>query len=128
MIEWQLNEIIAKRGISGKDLANKIKVHPNTVSRLRTTEEKKMPHIDGDLLDNLCKALDCSPVDLIKFTPPGQKTEEVSKMDVKSTVGRLHKITHEIIKVISPKYVEIPQEEIIDVMSQISNVLIENLC
>ncbi|MBR8840833.1 MAG: helix-turn-helix domain-containing protein [Stigonema ocellatum SAG 48.90 = DSM 106950] len=125
MIEWQLNEIIAKRGISGKELANKIKVHPNTVSRLRTSEDKKMPHIDGDLLDNLCTALECSPVDLIKFTPPGQKTEEVSKMDVKSTVGRLHKITHEIIEVISP-IVQIPPEKIIHVISQISNVLIEN--
>lgn len=126
MIEWQLNEIIAKRGISGKELANKIKVHPNTVSRLRTSEDKKMPHIDGDMLDNLCKALDCSPVDLIKFTPPGQKTEKILKTDYRSTLSRLNKITHEIIEVISP-IVQIPPEKIIHVMSQISNVLVENL-
>lgn len=124
MIKWRLSEIIAKRGISGKDLADKIKVHPNTVSRLRNSPE--MPSIDGDLLDKLCNALNCFPVDLIEYIPLGQKIEENPKIEVKNTLDRFQKITSEIIRIINP-IVEIPSDQLINVIDKIFQILIDNM-
>lgn len=67
MIIWKLNEIMALRRFSGKVLAEKLDIHPNTISRLRKTDE--MPTINGDLLEKLCIALSCSPYDLIEYIP-----------------------------------------------------------
>jgi len=65
MITWRLNEIMAERRMSGKDLAEILKTHPNTVYRMRKVE--RMPSIDGETLDKLCEALDCTPNDLISY-------------------------------------------------------------
>lgn len=75
MIVWKLNQIMALRRFSGKQLAEKLEIHPNTISRIRKTDQ--MPTIDGNLLEKLCLALDCSPSDLIEYIPPeGQTNSE----------------------------------------------------
>lgn len=60
---------MAERRISGKDLAKEINVHPNTIYRLRQTDE--MPSIDGNMLEKLCNALECELTDLIERAPNG---------------------------------------------------------
>lgn len=68
-IKWRLNRLMAERRISGKDLAKEINVHPNTIYRLRQTDE--MPSIDGNMLEKLCNALECELTDLIEHAPNG---------------------------------------------------------
>lgn len=65
MITWRLNQIMAERRMSGKGLAEILKTHPNTVYRMRKVE--RMPSIDGETLDKICEALDCTPNDLIGY-------------------------------------------------------------
>jgi putative transcriptional regulator len=66
-IKWKLNRLMAERRISGKDLAKEINVHPNTIYRLRRTDE--MPSIDGNILEKLCNALGCELTELIECAP-----------------------------------------------------------
>lgn len=68
-IKWRLNRLMAERRISGKDLAKELNVHPNTIYRLRRTDE--MPSIDGNMLEKLCDALRCELTDLIERLPNG---------------------------------------------------------
>ena len=68
-IKWRLNRLMAERRISGKDLAKEINVHPNTIYRLRRTDE--MPSIDGNMLEKLCNALGCELTELIERAPNG---------------------------------------------------------
>lgn len=68
-IKWKLNRLMAERRISGKDLAKEINVHPNTIYRLRRTDE--MPSIDGNMLEKLCNALECELTELIERAPNG---------------------------------------------------------
>lgn len=56
---------MAERRMSGKELAEILKTHPNTVYRMRKVE--RMPSIDGETLDKICEALDCTPNDLIGY-------------------------------------------------------------
>ncbi|HYX18568.1 MAG TPA: helix-turn-helix transcriptional regulator [Nostoc sp.] len=68
-IKWRLNRLMAERRISGKDLAKELNVHPNTIYRLRRTDE--MPSIDGNMLEKLCNVLGCELTDLIERGPNG---------------------------------------------------------
>lgn len=67
MIRWRLNQLMAQKRISGKDLARALETHPNTIYRLRRTDE--MPMLDGERLNNLCLVLGCVPTDLIDYVP-----------------------------------------------------------
>ena len=79
MIFWCLDAVINDRKIKGKELAELIEVHPNTISRLRNSSE--LPHIDGELLDKLCKALDCHLFDLIQFVPERQTSDFADRLE-----------------------------------------------
>ena len=67
MIKWHLNRVMADRRIRGKTLASWLGVHPNTVYRLRNADT--MPSVDGELLENLCKLLDCRLWELVEQVP-----------------------------------------------------------
>ena len=69
IIKWRLNRLMAERRVSGKDLAEQLNVHPNTIYRLRRTDE--MPSIDGNMLEKLCNALECELSELIERAPNG---------------------------------------------------------
>lgn len=55
---------MAEKRITGKELAGMLEVHPNTVSKLRCTDE--MPSINGKTLSKLCQILQCQFTDLIE--------------------------------------------------------------
>ncbi len=64
MIYWKLNRVMADKRITGKELAQMLEVHPNTVSKLRRTDE--MPSINGRMLAKLCQMLQCQFTDLLE--------------------------------------------------------------
>lgn len=55
VIKWRLAEIMARYKIKGNELADKLKVRPNTISNLKNAHT--MPRLDGDKLNDLCIAL-----------------------------------------------------------------------
>jgi putative transcriptional regulator len=93
MIKWKLNELMGVNKISGKDLAEKISQHPNTVSRMRRSE--CMPPINGELLDKLCCVLNCTPSDLIEFLPTS--SEAFSSGSPKE--DSLEKVVYQVVQV-----------------------------
>ncbi len=67
MIRWRLRVIMAEKNINNKTLAEMTGLNPVTISRLKNTDELKQ--ISGHVLNQLCSVLECTPNDLIQFTP-----------------------------------------------------------
>ncbi|WP_416666205.1 helix-turn-helix domain-containing protein [Egbenema bharatensis] len=67
MIRWRLREVMARQRMKNIRLAELMGLHPNAISYLKNQD--KMPRINGDTLDSLCKYLECTPSDLIEYTP-----------------------------------------------------------
>jgi putative transcriptional regulator len=66
MIRWKLRQVMADRNVTNRALAEAIGVHETSISNLKRRDT--MPRVDGELLDGLCKALHCTPADLITYT------------------------------------------------------------
>ncbi|MBD2468750.1 helix-turn-helix transcriptional regulator [Nostoc sp. FACHB-145] len=67
-IKWNLAYLMLERDIKTGELAEITGLHPNTISKLKAYRE--MPkRLDRDTLNQLCKALNCHPGDLLKFEP-----------------------------------------------------------
>ncbi|MBW4585140.1 helix-turn-helix domain-containing protein [Aetokthonos hydrillicola Thurmond2011] len=101
MIVWRLSRLMAERRVSGKQLAEILHVHPNTVSRLRRAFT--MPPIDGDLLNKLCQELKCIPSDLIEYIPsedeiPASKLSTVSEVKNEQNIAELSQSIAEAIQ------------------------------
>lgn len=135
MIRWHLKHIIEQRGISGKELAKKLEVHPNTVSRLRNTKDDRMPHIDGELLNSLCENLNCSPLDLIEYIPHGQVTKDIPNktkhnsnlelMEFNSNLEWSAEITKELVRVVDTLVTDgIPSDKLAKVTVEIMKKVI----
>ena len=60
-----LDVMMAKRKISGGELAEKIGITPANLSILKTGKAKA---IRFSTLDAVCKALDCQPGDILEYT------------------------------------------------------------
>lgn len=75
MIRWRLRIVMADRNIGTQDLAEKMGMSRVSVSRLRNTQHDSFPRISGDVLDKLCKYLDCNPGDLIEYIPDSKGIE-----------------------------------------------------
>ena len=77
MIRWRLRVLMAEKNINNKTLAELTGIHPTSISRLKNTDELKQ--ITGEVLNALCNALECTPNDLIEFTPdsPPDQTGDV---------------------------------------------------
>ncbi|MGK7951854.1 MAG: helix-turn-helix domain-containing protein [Xenococcaceae cyanobacterium] len=79
VIHWKLNELMAKKRIRNKDLAEALGITENSVYRLRRTDE--MPRLTPERLNGICTFLQCQPGELLEWTldeyPSQQpKTEE----------------------------------------------------
>lgn len=66
VIYWKLNEIMAKKRIRNKDLAEALGVTENSIYRLRRTDE--MPRLTSQRLNGICTFLQCQPGELLEWT------------------------------------------------------------
>lgn len=73
MIKSRLKVMLAKREMTQKELAERARVRPPTVSALCVGTAK---HIPLDVLDRICEVLDCQPSDIIEHVPTVQKEED----------------------------------------------------
>lgn len=66
MIEVNLDRILCDRKIRAKDLADRIDLSENNLSRIKTG---RIRAIRFSTLNSLCKELECKPGDLLDYTP-----------------------------------------------------------
>lgn len=69
MIVWKLDELLRKRGIKGRELAKKMAIGENYLSRVR---HEVPDRLSLTLLDALCRELDCTIGDLLEYKPSGK--------------------------------------------------------
>lgn len=55
MLRWRLKEVMARHSIKGYLLAKELSMRAESVSYLRNA--KKMPKLDSDRIEKLCRAL-----------------------------------------------------------------------
>ena len=70
VIKWKLNEALSKQRKTSRELAEFLGIHENSVYRLR--KEDKMPRLNHDTLEGICKFLECQPGDLLELVPDEQ--------------------------------------------------------
>ncbi len=66
MIENKLSEIMGRKRVKIAELARAINISFAAAHRLY---HNKVKTIDLNILDSLCKYLECTPNDIFKFTP-----------------------------------------------------------
>ena len=79
-VRWKLREVMARRKITNKALADELKVHPTSISRLKNQD--MLPEIGGEVLGQLIDAIDqlsaekygcCSLLELIELVPSNEQ-------------------------------------------------------
>lgn len=80
VIRWKLNEVMARKRVRNKDLAEALGITENSVYRLRRVDE--MPRLMPERLNGICKALNCQPGDLLVYEPDDDDGKVVSIVDV----------------------------------------------
>lgn len=66
--------MLAMRGMTQKELAEKTGIRPPTVSAICTGAVK---HFPIDALDKICQVLDCQPADLMEYISDDTVQEKV---------------------------------------------------
>lgn len=66
MIVWKLDLVLRTRGIKGRELARKMEIGENYLSRVR---HEVPDRLSLSLLDALCRELDCGLSDLLEYRP-----------------------------------------------------------
>lgn len=64
MIKFKVKVMLAIRGMTQKDLAEKTGIRPPTVSAICTGTVK---HLPVDALDKICSVLECQPADIMEY-------------------------------------------------------------
>jgi putative transcriptional regulator len=72
MIKIHLSRVLGERRISQRQLAEMSGVRPNTINILYN---EKIQRIDLDILNRICKALECQPGDLLEYISDGENAE-----------------------------------------------------
>jgi len=67
VIRWKLNEVMARKRIRNKDLAQDLGITETSIYRLRKTDD--MPRLSPERLNGLCAALKCQPGELLEWVP-----------------------------------------------------------
>jgi len=80
VIRWKLNEVMARKRVRNKDLAEALGITENSVYRLRKVDQ--MPRLTPERLNGICKALNCQPGDLLVYEPDDDDGKVVSIVDV----------------------------------------------
>lgn len=65
--------MLAKRKMSSTELAEKIGITTANLSILKTNKAKA---IRFSTLEEICKALNCQPGDILEYVPTGEKTAQ----------------------------------------------------
>jgi Predicted transcriptional regulator len=63
---FKLKRLLALREMTQKDLASMTGIRPPTISAICTNTAK---HLPVDVLNRICKSLDCQPADLLEYIP-----------------------------------------------------------
>lgn len=66
MIRFKTKVILADRSMTQRQLWETTGIRPPTVSAMCTGTAKQIP---VDVLDKMCKALNCQPGDLLEYVP-----------------------------------------------------------
>ena len=66
MIVMRLDRVLAERKVSSKELAERIGISPVNLSRIKTG---KINAVRFSTLEAICRALDCTPGDLLEYIP-----------------------------------------------------------
>lgn len=74
MIKFKVKVMLAMRGMTQKELAEKTGIRPPTISAICTGAVK---HFPIDAMDKICQVLDCQPADLMEYVPDGTVQEKV---------------------------------------------------
>ena len=80
VIRWKLNEVMARKRMRNKDLAEALEITENSVYRLRKVDE--MPRLTPERLNGICQALDCQPGELLEYVPNDDDGKLVSIVEV----------------------------------------------
>jgi putative transcriptional regulator len=80
VIRWKLNEVMARKRVRNKNLAEALGITENSVYRLRKVDE--MPRLTPERLNGICKALDCQPGELLEYVPNDNDGKESSIVEV----------------------------------------------
>ena len=64
MIVWKLDEVLRLKGVKGRELARRMEIGENYLSRVRHEVPDRLSLV---LLDGLCRELGCSIADLLEF-------------------------------------------------------------
>jgi putative transcriptional regulator len=80
VIRWKLNEVMARKRVRNKDLAEALGITENSVYRLRKVDE--MPRLMPERLNGICKALNCQPGELLEYEPDDDDGKVISIVDV----------------------------------------------
>ena len=70
MIKIKLSELLGKNKMTRKALAELVAVRPNTIGDLY---HEKVKRVDLELLNNICKILDCELSDLLEYQVDEEK-------------------------------------------------------
>ena len=72
LIRIKLSEPLGKNKMTRKALAELVGVRPNTIGDLY---HEKVKRVDLELLNNICRVLDCDLSDLLEYQPDEVKEE-----------------------------------------------------
>ena len=68
MIKFKVKVMLAMRGMTQKELAERTGIRPPTVSAICVGSVK---HLPVDALGKICDVLDCQPADLMEYVREG---------------------------------------------------------
>ena len=74
MIKFKVKVMLAIRGMTQKELAERTGIRPPTISAICTGAVK---HLPVEALEKICDVLDCQPADLMEFVRESMEQETV---------------------------------------------------
>lgn len=73
MIKFNTKVMLARRNMTQKQLAELTGIRPPTISKLSLGT---LRHVPVDLLDKVCKVLDCQPGDILEYISDERREDE----------------------------------------------------
>lgn len=65
MLRWKLHELLARKRVTGAELARRMNVHINTVDKLR---QDRPTMLRFEYIEAICEMLPCDPAELFEVT------------------------------------------------------------